>query len=228
MVGGSCQSCRHWRLCVTFTNPVQRTSAAVTSFNLRVVRILSSRACLTAIRIKERLVVVSQSSFIELWKYVEHRGEKKRKEHEWWESCFNSSLCFGAFIAFISYLFLPLFPPLSTSSSAVQPPVGLTSRFHSSLLHSRLFILAFWPLALHHTPVCRFYLCILSAHFPAKISSDIWEVFHPELLNFGWMTRGQSTVDALPVPLYHIPRVNFSFSCPSVSTLSCLFKQIDR
>lgn len=114
MVGDGCQSCRHWRLCVTFLDPVLYTSTAVTSFNLRVVHIFWSRVCLTAIRIKERLVVVSQSSFIQLWKYM--------REKKWWESCFNSSLCF---IPFISFSSPPLPPPSSPQCVSHLVPIPL-------------------------------------------------------------------------------------------------------
>ncbi len=174
MVGDWCQSCRHWRLCVTFSNPVHHTSAAVTSFNLRVVRILSSRACLAAIRIKERLVVVSQSSFIQLWKYVEHREREKK-------STSGGSLALTHLFALVlSYLssrtsfYLSFF--LSTSSSTIPAPCeshtsfpflsATLPPFHFSSLASRLY----------HSPLLTFYLSIHSPRFAAKNSPYISEV----------------------------------------------------
>lgn len=153
IVGDWCQSCRHWQFCVAFSNQVHHTSAAVTSFNLRVVCTHSSWACFTATRIKERLVVVSQSSFIQLWKYVEHRErEKKNRKREWWESSFNSSFCFGVFIPFISSPPV-LHQPGPTGSHSSFPFLSSTlPPFHSGSLasclpHSPFNILSFYPLS---------------------------------------------------------------------------------
>lgn len=59
--------------------------------------------------------------------------------------------------------------------STNQAPLGLTPRFHSSLLHSHLFILALWP-PVFIIPLSTFYLSILSPDFPAKRSPCTSEV----------------------------------------------------
>lgn len=133
-----------------------RVSAAVTSFNHRLVHILSGRACPTAVRIKERLVVVSQ---VNLYWALEicgaQRGKKKKKKtHACRECCFNSSPCFGAFIPFISCLVFfslhlllhhPGLRGSHISFSFLSPPLP---PFHFSFLAS----------CLYRSPVLRFYV----------------------------------------------------------------------
>lgn len=148
------QSCRHWRFCVTSSNLVHHTSAAMTSFNLRVVCILSRRACLTAIRIKERLVVGSQSSIILLWKCVEHR----ERTHASGESIAWTYICFHTFHL------VPLF-------SCSPPPL------HHSALSESLTSLPFFSASLppfqcgfsilYQSPLSTLYLSILPPHLPA-------------------------------------------------------------
>lgn len=121
-----------------------RVSAAVTSFNHRLVRILSGRACPTAVRIKQRLVVVSQ---VNLYWALEicgaQRGEKKKKNRH---MCVESVALTHPPALVLSYLSSHAWCfSLSTFFYTIQASEGLASRFHFSLLHSHLFILVFWP-----------------------------------------------------------------------------------
>lgn len=108
-----------------------------------------------------------------------------KKEHEWWESCFNSSLCFGAFIPFISYLFLPLFFPLHLF---LRHPAPCESHTSFPFLSATLPPFHFSSLAscLYHSPLSTFYLSIHSPRFAAKNSPYISEV-HVSFIFSCWL-----------------------------------------
>lgn len=102
-------------------------------------------------------------------------GERERKwAHEFWECCFNSSLCFAAFIPFIS--FLSFFFLLSTISSSIQPPEE--SHILFSFLSPTLppFHFGFLASCLYPSPVFRLCIFIISPDLPNRISSDVSDV----------------------------------------------------
>lgn len=138
--------------------------------------------CLAAIRIKGRLIVVSQSSFIPLLKYVERReGEK---ELEMWEYCFNSSHAF--------FHVIPLFTSpyaLNLFLRSLTPSESRTSFLSVSLLP---FHLDFLTSCLYRSLFLTLYLSVPSLSSPKLPLWGLCVVYL--LLLFDW----------LPFPLCHV------------------------
>lgn len=83
---------------------------------------------------QDQRAIGSSESVILYWalEVCAAQRERKKRTHEWWEACFNSSFCFGAFTPFISYLFFTYF----------------FSPFHLLLHHPALFPFLSSPLPL--------------------------------------------------------------------------------